>query len=751
MLYCGYAARMGYGLNGSGTNTRAMAQGMIDYFDYDPYTFRYVARSDFSISDWDEIIYNELSEARPVLYRGSGTKSGGHAFICDGYDGNGLYHFNWGWGGNHDGYYTLHATNPYLGDVGSDGFINGQSACIGLQPNTGVIPEIVPQNDEREEEPATEGLVATISNQRVEGTHILMRGANKNEETCSFGFGIAEENSDGTLEALEERLYYQNNELPTNYGYSNIDYDLSIYNLSEGHHKIVPICNLKGEDKWKRCTPTYAFFTVDVEEESMTIEIHPLEKLRVDTFVVVSSCLPYTKQKVKVKVTNEGDFYEKYLAIFLSSEEEERPNVSWVKAMIAPGNTKEYEMSADLWNSDERRSELAPGTYVLHLCPYSKPETVYATTTMVIEQNLELTDIELPGNRLIQSVQEVVAKVKNSTGDYTAPLYLFASQTDEPGPCIYRAGSALESGKVSDVVFYMAPEAEGDWNLWVATDTLATDIIGQKTVTFHSLQYEGFEVTGCKIAKVKQSVELSVSSPGGHYTGKYYLFASMTEDKGNYKNSQEVMVDGGGSSVTTFFFTPSEAGTWNLWLCADNKGEKVVAQTSVNIEEPPTGRVKLEFVSEETVYSGNSATISVTVKNTSETTSYKELYATLNLEGERIANAYSLPVTIEPGSTNTASLTFSNLEQDKTYTAKVCYFPECGVNVVTSLQNVELQLPEQVAADLNVDYAVTQTDLTIMLDVLAGKVTDVKTLERADVNGDGHIDIADVILLLKVM
>jgi hypothetical protein len=32
---------------------------------------------------------------------------GGHAFICDGYDINGMFHFNLGWDGYGDGYYPL--------------------------------------------------------------------------------------------------------------------------------------------------------------------------------------------------------------------------------------------------------------------------------------------------------------------------------------------------------------------------------------------------------------------------------------------------------------------------------------------------------------------------------------------------------------------------------------------------------------------------------------------------------------------
>ena len=51
-------------------------------------------------------MYDEVAAGRPVLYTGN-TESGGHAFVCDGYDESGLFHINWGWGGSGDGYFSL--------------------------------------------------------------------------------------------------------------------------------------------------------------------------------------------------------------------------------------------------------------------------------------------------------------------------------------------------------------------------------------------------------------------------------------------------------------------------------------------------------------------------------------------------------------------------------------------------------------------------------------------------------------------
>ena len=80
-----------------------------------------------------------------MLYGGKSSR-GGHAFICDGYDADGYFHINWGWGGLHDGYYLLSVVNPEKGGAGSgssaDGYAMKQDALIGIQaPASGATAE----------------------------------------------------------------------------------------------------------------------------------------------------------------------------------------------------------------------------------------------------------------------------------------------------------------------------------------------------------------------------------------------------------------------------------------------------------------------------------------------------------------------------------------------------------------------------------------------------------------------------------
>lgn len=105
-----------------------------------------LSRSLYSLTEWTQILDNELAAGRPVFYSGSST-SGGHQFICDGSDGQGLYHINWGWGGYQDGYFDITILNPEKGGVGSgnapDGYNRSCSMLVGVAPDNGKVDEPV--------------------------------------------------------------------------------------------------------------------------------------------------------------------------------------------------------------------------------------------------------------------------------------------------------------------------------------------------------------------------------------------------------------------------------------------------------------------------------------------------------------------------------------------------------------------------------------------------------------------------------
>jgi hypothetical protein len=138
MVACGYSVSMSYGLDASGASGFTIGRALRTYFDYDG-DCRSEYRLLYSMSDWTQMIYDNLKNVGPVIINGRDPGDMGHSFVCDGYDGKGYFHFNWGWSGVSDGYYSLDALNPESMGIGGygGGFNFGQNAIFGIQPKTG--------------------------------------------------------------------------------------------------------------------------------------------------------------------------------------------------------------------------------------------------------------------------------------------------------------------------------------------------------------------------------------------------------------------------------------------------------------------------------------------------------------------------------------------------------------------------------------------------------------------------------------
>ncbi len=138
--HTGIAVNMDYGVNGSGAPLSIIPYALSTYFKYA--TSEYVTRSSYNNNSWAVMLKAELDAGRPVEYAGfepSTAGGGGHAFVCDGYQGGGSYsdyfHFNWGWGGYADGYFYLSNLNP-----GSSSFNVSQQAVINIRPDAALYP-----------------------------------------------------------------------------------------------------------------------------------------------------------------------------------------------------------------------------------------------------------------------------------------------------------------------------------------------------------------------------------------------------------------------------------------------------------------------------------------------------------------------------------------------------------------------------------------------------------------------------------
>ena len=111
MLHCGYSVRMQYTKSGSGAYSREACRALRENFGCKEWT-RYLSRDIYNVSEWMQIIFKELNDRCPVLYGGQ-SSSGGHCFVLDGYDKDGLVHVNWGWNGSQNGFFDIASLNGY--------------------------------------------------------------------------------------------------------------------------------------------------------------------------------------------------------------------------------------------------------------------------------------------------------------------------------------------------------------------------------------------------------------------------------------------------------------------------------------------------------------------------------------------------------------------------------------------------------------------------------------------------------------
>ena len=105
MYHCGIAVDMHYAIDGSGAYSQDVPNAIRTYFSYSNSSI-YKSRDSFSYDDWASMLKESFDMGWPIYYSGQ-APDGGHAFVCDGYDDNGLFHYNWGWSGSGDDFYDF--------------------------------------------------------------------------------------------------------------------------------------------------------------------------------------------------------------------------------------------------------------------------------------------------------------------------------------------------------------------------------------------------------------------------------------------------------------------------------------------------------------------------------------------------------------------------------------------------------------------------------------------------------------------
>jgi chromosome segregation ATPase len=373
MLYCGTAVNMKYNIRGSSAPVSAIPDAFKSYFGYSRGT-RYVSRSVYSDSEWDDLIYNEIYLGRPVIYGGQTANDEGHAFIVHGYDGDGRYSINWGWGGFQDNYFYLSdLTPPEQGTGGGSGGYNyGQEAVINLSKEDGSFSETVKAtvidagvgnvDFSNFVIPTGHEYVATRNSRgRVTlGLAFTYTSNLANPYTFDLGYGVI--NSQGSLVGKIESfsgtisLDFTNSYTPAT-GTSNFG-----ANLSEGTYYIKAYSRESGTSDWLLCD--------DADKHAVKIVVEP--STMSFTVVDISTFIPEPEPEVsdadRSELTNtytslKSSVEAKKVAVaeneatitaLKTAINEKKQSITTIEASIASINTK---LTNDSYLSESQKND----------------------------------------------------------------------------------------------------------------------------------------------------------------------------------------------------------------------------------------------------------------------------------------------------------------------------------------------------------------------------------------------------------
>mgnify|MGYP002626780225 CR=1 FL=1 len=137
MYDAGCSVNMIYTKDGSSSTNPQAAIAMFKNFSYDSLAIRYLNRAYYSDEEWEDFVYGELAQKRPILYGANDSaQDAGHAFLLTGNDETGKVWVNWGWGrarvvGGYDGFFEINGLT--LAD-GNYNFDSQHDMVIGFRP-----------------------------------------------------------------------------------------------------------------------------------------------------------------------------------------------------------------------------------------------------------------------------------------------------------------------------------------------------------------------------------------------------------------------------------------------------------------------------------------------------------------------------------------------------------------------------------------------------------------------------------------
>lgn len=268
MYDLGTGVQMTYSPNGSSAVTGDVINVLADHMGYDK---AMVLKSKESFSDkaWYNLIKNEINTNGPTMFAASDIEAGGHAFVADGYACSTIsgkeeyyFHFNWGWSGSGNAFYSINAL-----DVDDLKFSERNVALIGAAPDKG---------GEKDLAMVAMGFTASASDAFAGNKFSASFSFHNNSGwtfSGSFGVGIVSKTGE-----VKEVLGSTSGQLDPGYYYSNVTLSCAARTTEVmAGDRISVVFKDKSFTKYKEAdmtveNPSIELTTVEVLEKSLSME-----------------------------------------------------------------------------------------------------------------------------------------------------------------------------------------------------------------------------------------------------------------------------------------------------------------------------------------------------------------------------------------------------------------------------------------------------------------------------------------------
>ncbi len=354
MYWVGLGCKMGYGPSSAAGFPEAV-NALKRYFGYDDGT-HIESRSNHTIRSWDELLYRELETGHPIAF--AGTNSGGaHAFVLDGYDVDGLFHVNWGWGGMDNGYFRIDVLDPDdnsgIGASSTPGGYNmGQDAIIGMR-----LPDDVAA-------PTADAYKLTVNDWEIRRGNVFFANyVNWSGVTADWNVGIARVAPDGSLALMGNESTARLD--PNTYQ----GFEFTVKGLAQGNYRIVPVSKRTTDQQWQtHVNPDISYVEAQVDADGqVSLTIHPIQQVEVSEITFPGDHRRGSDQQVCATFRNHGEEYYHEVFLFAGTNSQMGQSLCRTAVALAEGGeaTASFHFTPDrsgtwtLWlAADDRGSHI---------------------------------------------------------------------------------------------------------------------------------------------------------------------------------------------------------------------------------------------------------------------------------------------------------------------------------------------------------------------------------------------------------